>query len=210
MRFSPYSWAARDMIGGNPALDFVNTASKWSSGEPVDRLEGAAGFVEWAHVAGLVGEEGLSRLREEIARRPEAAAKFYEEAQDLRAALWRIFSAVAAGEAVDGDDLRALSAWKARAAKTCEIVRDGDGFRRACRDNAPALERPLRLIVEAAEDLLLNGPLDRLHACGGENCEWLFLDLSKNGRRRWCSMATCGNEAKVKKFRSRTKAAGGC
>jgi predicted RNA-binding Zn ribbon-like protein len=51
------------------------------------------------------------------------------------------------------------------------------------------------------------GPLERLHSCGGERCEWMFLDLSKNGKRRWCSMATCGNDAKVKKFRSRSKSA---
>lgn len=195
------------MIGGNPALNFINTASAWSSGDPVDRLGGAGGFAEWAEIAGLISENGLARLKAEIARRPAAAAKVYEEAQDLRATLWRIFGAIAAGEAVGDDDLKTLSVWKARAAQSCEIVRVEGGFRRACCNSAPALERPLRLIVEAAEELLLDGPLDRLHMCGGETCEWLFVDLSKNGRRRWCSMATCGNDAKVKKFRQRNKSA---
>lgn len=207
MRFSPYPWAARDIVGGNPALDFVNTASGWSSGDPVDRLDGAAGFAEWAHVAGLISDAGLAALRAEIARRPEAAARFYDDVRDLRAALWRIFSVLAAGETVASDDLKALSLWKARIAQNSEIVCDEGGFRRVCCSNAPSLERPLRLIVEAAEELLLNGPLDRLHMCGGDHCEWMFVDLSKNGKRRWCSMATCGNDAKVKKFRQRNKAA---
>jgi predicted RNA-binding Zn ribbon-like protein len=207
MRFSPYPWATRDIVGGNPALDFVNTASGWSSGDPVDRLDGAAGFADWAHVAGLVDDAGLARLRAEIAGAPESAARVYSEARNLRAALWRIFSAVAAGGKARAEDLKALSVWKARTAQNSEIVCDEGGFRRACCDTAPALERPLRLIVDAAEELLLMGPLERLHSCGGERCEWMFLDLSKNGKRRWCSMATCGNDAKVKKFRSRNKSA---
>jgi len=209
MRFSPYPWAARDMIGGNPALDFVNTASKWSSGEPVDRLEGAAGFVEWAGLAGLLDNEELARARDAIRRDPEGAAAAYEKAHALRRALWGIFSALAAGRKVDAADLAALGEWSRRAACCSELAPDGDKFVRRRTKDIPAIEAPVLAIAEAAEGLLRHGPLGRLHACGGENCEWLFLDLSKNGRRRWCSMATCGNEAKVKKFRSRTKTAGG-
>ena len=74
-------------------------------------------------------------------------------------------------------------------------------------DAAPLFERPLFRIALAAETLLTEGPLERLHACGGDGCEWMFLDLSKNASRRWCSMATCGNGAKVKKFRARKKEA---
>lgn len=202
MKFAPYDWSEKDMIGGNAALDFVNTVSNWNNGQaPADRLEGPLGFGEWAGLAGLLDEEDLSRLKKQVQENPKAAADIYKQAQDLRAALWRIFNAIATKENANPDDLAALDQWKARSAHHCRIVQDGDGFRRRCKDEAPALERALRLIVEAAEALLLNGRLDRIHNCGGDACEWMFIDLSKNGRRRWCSMATCGNEAKVKKFR---------
>ncbi|MAW81488.1 MAG: hypothetical protein CMI63_14720 [Parvularcula sp.] len=207
MRFSPYPWSEKDMIGGNAALDFVNTAADWASGDPEDRLGGPEGFGKWAEMAGLLYADDMKRLREEIAADPKAGEDAFETAIRLRAALWRIFNAVITDAEVDEDDLAFLDACKVRAANHCRLARDGDGFRRRCAEEAPALERALRLIVEAAEDFLLNGRLDRLHACGGDACEWLFVDTSKNGKRRWCDMATCGNDAKVKKFRKRNKKA---
>ncbi len=196
------------MIGGNPALDFVNTAAYWDSGDPEDRLGGPEGLGKWAALAGLLGEEDLALLEKEIAEDPATAEAAFEDAQALRATLWRIFSAIVRDGDVADADLELLDRSKLRAAGHCRLVRDETGFRRRCRDEAPALERAMRMIVEEAEDLLLNGRLDRLHLCGGETCDWLFIDTSKNGRRRWCDMATCGNEAKVKKFRKRkTKAA---
>lgn len=195
------------MIGGNAALDFVNTAADWASGDPEDRLGGPEGFGVWAEVAGLLHADDMKRLKNEIAADPKAGEDAFETAVRLRAALWRIFNAVITDTEVDEDDLAFLDACKVRAASHCRIARDGDGFRRRCAEKAPALERALRLIVEAAEDFLLKGRLDRLHACGGETCEWLFVDTSKNGKRRWCDMATCGNDAKVKKFRKRKKKA---
>ena len=194
------------MIGGNAALDFINTVSDWQ-GEPVDRLDGALGFGAWAGVAGLLDQEDCAHLKRDVERDPKAAAKFYAGASQLRAALWRVFSAIEMGAVVAENDLALLDDWKVRSSGHCRIVADSDGFRRRCRDEAPAMERAMRMIVEAAEDLLLDGRLDRLHSCDGADCKWMFLGLSKNGRRRWCSMATCGNDHKVAKFRKRNKKA---
>ncbi len=194
------------MIGGNAALDFVNTASRWGD-EPVDRLDGAAGFAEWATIAGLLYGDDQKMLEAEIEGDPKFAARFYRDASALREAMYRVFSAAAAGERAKPEDLETLNEWKVRAAKHCRIKQMDGVFRRRCTEDAPALERAMRLIFEAAEELLLSGRLDRLRTCGGDHCEWMFLDLSKNGKRRWCSMATCGNEHKVRQFRKRKKKA---
>lgn len=121
------------------------------------------------------------------------------------AGMWRIFSAVAGSSDIAGADLTLFNRWKKRAARHCRIVRDGEGVRRRRSEKAPPLERAVRLIAEAAEDLLPNGRLDRLRICGGDNCEWISLDISKNGQRRWRSMASCGNDAKGGKHRMRRK-----
>jgi predicted RNA-binding Zn ribbon-like protein len=42
--------------------------------------------------------------------------------------------------------------------------------------------------------------------CPGEECGWLFLDITRSGRRPWCDMADCGNLAKVRRFRERHRA----
>jgi predicted RNA-binding Zn ribbon-like protein len=55
---------------------------------------------------------------------------------------------------------------------------------------------------EAVE--LFGGPArSRIHTCEGEGCAILFLDLSRSGGRRWCSMSGCGNRAKARAFRKR-------
>jgi len=206
MKFSAHDWTETDMIGGNSAIDFVNTVSKWS-GEPVDRLGGPEAFGDWAALAGLLYDDDLDRLEKETSADPKGAAQFYAEMTTLRASLYRIFFAIAHSQQADQNDLECLNDWKVRAARHCEIRQDKDGFRRRCADEAPALERAMRLVFDAAEELLLSGRLDRLRTCGGDDCDRLFLDLSKNGKRRWCAMATCGNEHKVKAFRKRKKRA---
>jgi predicted RNA-binding Zn ribbon-like protein len=47
--------------------------------------------------------------------------------------------------------------------------------------------------------------LEFVRACASKTCEWLFLDESKNHRRRWCDITKCGNRAKVKRFYTRQK-----
>jgi hypothetical protein len=46
----------------------------------------------------------------------------------------------------------------------------------------------------------------RVKACRGEDCRWVFIDVSRNGSRRWCAMANCGNRAKAAAFRDRHRA----
>jgi predicted RNA-binding Zn ribbon-like protein len=54
--------------------------------------------------------------------------------------------------------------------------------------------------------LLLGGEMaDRIRQCEGDGCAILFLDTSRSGDRRWCSMAACGNRHKVAAFRKRTQ-----
>jgi predicted RNA-binding Zn ribbon-like protein len=65
---------------------------------------------------------------------------------------------------------------------------------------------PVDTIVASATELVTAGPVDRLKACG--NCPWLFLDLSRNGSRRWCSMEGCGTEVKIRRLTERRRATG--
>ncbi len=204
MRFSPYAWTKADMIGGDVALDFINTASKWSSGDPVDRLGGLSGLAAWAETAGLGETIDIARLKDAIRRRPGEAAAVFANAALLRAMLRRVFEAAAHGRRAEATDIASLKDLTCQARTFRDLEQTDDGFReRWCRD-APVLETPLLAIALSAEKLLKEGRLDRLHVCGGDDCEWMFLDASKNASRRWCSMATCGNSAKVKNFRKRS------
>jgi predicted RNA-binding Zn ribbon-like protein len=64
----------------------------------------------------------------------------------------------------------------------------------------------LSTLARAAAELL-GGPLsDRIRQCAGDGCALLFVDTSRSGHRKWCSMAGCGNKAKVASFRDRNRA----
>ncbi len=203
MRFSPYSWSPADLVGGDIAIDFINTAADWASGDPIDRLGGLEGLADWARVAGLVSPDELLAMKAQAARRPDEAARVFEDATALRGALWRLFEAAAHQRRAGAADLATLKDWTCRARGHQELAQTDDGFRDRWTKDAPILETPVYAIALAAEAVLKDGRLDRIHVCGGDSCEWMFLDNSKNASRRWCSMATCGNSAKVKKFRKR-------
>jgi predicted RNA-binding Zn ribbon-like protein len=68
-----------------------------------------------------------------------------------------------------------------------------------------ALDRFLWNIVQDAADFMTSDELDRIGQCAGDNCEWLFLDMSKNRSRQWCTMEDCGNRAKARRFYNRKK-----
>ncbi len=98
---------------------------------------------------------------------------------------------LAAGEEPDMAPLAALYAHAAARA----VLRPG-GFEWA---------RPVDALVASAADLVAAGPLDRLRIC--DNCPWLFLDLSRNGSRRWCSMEGCGSQVKSRRLTESRRAA---
>jgi predicted RNA-binding Zn ribbon-like protein len=74
---------------------------------------------------------------------------------------------------------------------------------------SPTDIEPLRELREALWQLALDaidlftGPLrQRVRTCAAEDCELLFVDASRPGRRRWCSMARCGSRAKMRRYRA--------
>lgn len=60
-------------------------------------------------------------------------------------------------------------------------------------------------ITSSFAQLLCKPELDRLKVCSNQNCEWIFLDQSRNKTRRWCDTKVCGNIMKVRRFRNRKK-----
>jgi predicted RNA-binding Zn ribbon-like protein len=68
---------------------------------------------------------------------------------------------------------------------------------------------PLLDLVAISAAALLADPRDmaRLMTCPGTDCGWMFVDETKNGRRRWCTMETCGNRAKAARHYARSRSA---
>ena len=102
-------------------------------------------------------------------------------------------------------DLEALARDHAEAAGAARLAPADDG---AWRLTWPAAEpRAVRFAVAVDAMALLADParLARVHRCPGPACGWLFLDTS--GRRRWCSMSTCGSRVKMRRLYARRRQA---
>jgi predicted RNA-binding Zn ribbon-like protein len=75
----------------------------------------------------------------------------------------------------------------------------------AARSTAPdgTMEQILATVAIAYLSSHISGVWRRVKACAEPDCRWAFLDLSRNGSRRWCDMSECGNRAKNRAWRVR-------
>lgn len=193
-----------EIIGGHPAVDFVNTVSAWNVAAPHDYLHDFDDFLRWNEKADLMGPNSLRNLR---ATPADEQARALIEARRLRDSLHAVLSARAGGRQLPREGLEHLNAVIRGTAAWRRLAADEDtNYLDICClwdfNGAPA-EAALGPVAWKAAELLELGALDRLKACPGSHCGWLFLDTSKNRSRQWCSMKTCGNNAKVRRFRER-------
>lgn len=194
-----------ELSGGTLCLDFVNT---WGDRNrpATDQLGGYVQLLHFGRQAGLLSESEGARLATLAAAQPNAAAAALGEAREVREALYRIFSARARGVAAAADDLARLNAALGKALARPELAASGEGFAWLWRAAGDDLAAPLWPIVRSAGDLLTGAELSRVRECDGAQCTWLFLDRSRGGSRRWCSMQSCGNRAKARRHYQRQRA----
>jgi predicted RNA-binding Zn ribbon-like protein len=197
----PYVGYPWQLIGGDPAIDLVNTVVyRLDPDRTADRLSDAAHFSDWLAVTGQrygwsvdVGPDDLSGA---------AGRRVLARTRRLREATADLLAAHVAGRAVPRDAL--------------ELIRRETERARSRAQTEPRL--PLRLKSEAytandvpvllgiAVDRLCTRPdLERLRQCADAGCGWYFLDESKNRSRRWCDPGDCGNRARVRDFTARRR-----
>lgn len=67
------------------------------------------------------------------------------------------------------------------------------------------MDTVLWAVARSAAELLVAPELDRLRICRNYDCRWMFLDMSKNRSRRWCSMDSCGNVVKQRRHQHKIR-----
>ena len=179
-------------LGGRPALDFVNTRrERWR--RDVDCLLSVEEVVEW-----LV----RARLLPQPMRAP---ASVLAEARELREAIDSGVRAAVARTIVDPAAVDLIDDWLTLAGTRPALVTAPDGRPRL--SERSAVDSPRRALgmvaYDAARMLGLPGERARVRICGSPTCSARFYDRSPAARRRWCSMAVCGNQAKARRYRER-------
>ncbi len=196
-----------DLGAGRLCLDFANTADWHRSARPEERLRSYADLLAWGRQAAALTAGEAERLLRAAQRRPADAADVLRRAVALREAIYRLFSALAAGRPPADADLAVLNAALAEALPRLRLAASEEGFVWTWAGDADALDAVLWPVARSAAELLTADERDRVRECADDNCGWLFLDMSRNRSRRWCSMEGCGNRAKARRYYARKKRA---
>ena len=190
---------------GDLCLEFANTLA-WRGSAPSESLHRLPDLVQWCASSGGLLAGAIEGSENWMERHPAEASSIFRGAIAIREVIYRIFHTVAgAGAPADGDLSELNRALKETPARSALQRIDGgfgwrvEGIRRA---TVPALLAP---VLWSAGDLLTGPQLVRVRECANDKCLWLFLDESKNGTRRWCSMSACGNRAKAHRHYARLK-----
>jgi predicted RNA-binding Zn ribbon-like protein len=182
-------------------LDFVNTDS---TARGTDALADFAGLVRWLEAASLFDAERAAAMQRRAHQQPTGALAALGDARRVRAVLRTLAER---GEHVRDARLEALSEINrvlGRSAGTRRVELRADGsFARAFVPVGDAFAGLLIPVVESAADALILGELTRVRRCAGDRCGRVFQDETRNGGRRWCDMATCGNRAKAARHRTK-------
>jgi predicted RNA-binding Zn ribbon-like protein len=172
-------------IAGHVALDFVNTAEERGHPDAGDVLRAPADLVQWGRRHDLLSRSIRSRDDQAELRRALAA----------RELLYALFSDRVHDRDASDADLRRLASLAAEAYRAASLEPASDG-QLAWRWSPSELATIRHVAVTAALDLLSSQSLAALKQCPGDHCGWFFLDTTKRGNRRWCSMSECGQDAK--------------
>jgi predicted RNA-binding Zn ribbon-like protein len=174
-------------LGNNAAVDFINTEIV-SHGELVDLLQHDADFIRWAGAAGF---DLMSTLN----------AGDLSAAKQLRSALKDLFHARMERRYAEPEPLATVNRHLENHAthEVLQISASGGDFELVPDKTASSATALLAKLAYEGAVLLASPQASQLKHCGNPECVLIFLDTSRNQQRRWCSMDTCGNRAKVAK-----------
>ena len=141
-------------------------------------------------------------MRRRAHQQPSGALAVLGDARRVRAVLRVLAERGVTSHEVRTEALAEINRVLGRSAGTRRLDVQGDGsFVRSFVPVGDAFAGLLIPIVEGAADALILAELSRVRRCADPRCGRVFQDETKNGRRRWCDMATCGNRAKAARHR---------
>jgi predicted RNA-binding Zn ribbon-like protein len=179
------AWVEDHFIAGHVALDLANTVYRRRPELGADLLTDPGALGSWLVRARLLPAGGdPAGLVTDVA---------LDQTRALRAQLWEVFDAQQDGRTIPADALAGLLETARRGNAHVAV---GPGGSITSPDAAGALAN----LALRALALVLDPPPQGVRAC--DRCGWFFIDSSRGRRRRWCSMKTCGNQAKAARYRS--------
>jgi predicted RNA-binding Zn ribbon-like protein len=188
-------------LAGHPCLDFLNTRPV-VKGRPVEQLASIEDLVRWLTRAGRLDSRAAADALKRWGENSEGV-RIAERARAFRETLRHMVEGIVRERGIATEGPAAINFILAENEGTLRLERHGGGFRTRFAARPTHAISLLGSVAESAADLLGTRNLRLVRRCGNPDCVLLFYDATRNHRRQWCAMATCGNLMKVRAFRRR-------
>jgi predicted RNA-binding Zn ribbon-like protein len=195
-------------VGERLWLDFVNSDRALLRGSRTsDALDAFETYVNWLGAARVLDTERAEAMLKRAQQQPTAASAAVHEARRLRNVLRALAESGTSGdrraEEVAISEINRILG-RSAGSRRVEPRSDG-GFVRSFVTAGDVFTGLLVPVIESAADALVQDEMPRVRRCGNPACGKVFYDASRNGKRRWCEMATCGNRAKAARHRQKMR-----
>lgn len=190
------------LVAGQPCLDFLNTV-EWRLNPQMrnDTLQEYSDLLAFSLRINSISVETFNELSAQASQAPKKAERSFFDARCFRDAFSALIDAIPDMPAAN--TLTIFDTARRRAKESESLGWRNGGVLLIEHPEDEGLDYPWLILVRAAEDLLLSSKARRIRICASDGCGKAFLDTSKNGTRRWCSMSQCGNRSKSLRFRTR-------
>jgi predicted RNA-binding Zn ribbon-like protein len=184
------------LVGGRLALNFVNSLH-------LSEASNLGEFIRFLQIAGIVSPERGAYLLNLPQTDQRTAETLLSRVARLGAAMRQTFSAMARKEKIAGEWVKPINEILRITEGHDELVLENGEWRLEFVAREDGLDWLLAAIARSAAEILVEGPAARVRVCANPGCGLFFSDMSRTRRRRWCSMARCGNRHKVAAFARR-------
>ena len=182
-------------------LDFVNLSVL--AGQLRTHAPAWDDLIDFLAAKRVLSEDRTPHLRNLPSSDVRAAEALTRHALELSQALRLCFRAMLKGQRVAREWTEPINRILRVTEGHDELEWDGTTWRLGFRAREEGLEWLLAAIARSGAELIAERPDGNLRQCANPNCQILFYDGSRSERRRWCSMALCGNRDKVAAFARR-------
>lgn len=191
-------------VGGRTAVDFANSSRRFGKdGEGLEKLEE---FLTFLKSMGHLHEEEASNYHMFLFQNPERCMETMKKLRDIRARFLSILDQASGGWPVDPGFVAELNEHLESFKTYLQISPTEDGLVLKAQLAEQGPEQLLYPILKDIAEFMVSEQVDKVRQCASDNCDLYFVNASRNGRRRWCSMSTCGNRAKVNAYLKRQEA----
>ena len=183
---------------------FANTLSH-TRGAAQDDIPDGDTLLAWLREHLLLSSRGRATEAARLHRDPEEMERRLERFRHLRGLLHEVAGSFAADGQAEHDQLSELNHILRHGLHYHQLRIGPTGNRYEVSQVGDRLDQARAAIASSFAHFVADDAPDRLRVCANQGCRAVFVDRSPGGRRRWCDMRTCGNQAKVARHRARAR-----